>query len=268
MTNSPTLDVWLEGIGLVGPGFDGWSHAQALLTGAEAYTPRATTVPAAVLLPAAERRRAGVAVRISLAIALEAAQHAQRDAGTLATVFTASGADGDNCHTICEALASEERLISPTRFHNSVHNAPAGYWTIAARCMAPSTSLCAYDASFCAGLLEATTQVRATQAPVLLVAYDTAYPQPLRAARPIPDAFGVAFVLAPTRGERAFARLSVTLDGQAPNGCVNPLFEALRHAIPAARSLPLLEAIARREATERVLDYLPGLSLRVGLRPC
>ena len=74
------------------------------------------------------------------------------DASGLVSVFSSSGADGDNCHAICETLAGTDRQISPTRFHNSVHNAPSGYWGIATGAMAPSTSICTYDATFGAGL--------------------------------------------------------------------------------------------------------------------
>ena len=35
--------------------------------------------------------------------------------------------DCDNVHAICESLATPERQVSPTRFHNSVHNAAAGW---------------------------------------------------------------------------------------------------------------------------------------------
>ena len=96
-------------------------------------------------------------------------------------VFSFSGGDGDNCHEICAALASSERLISPTRFHNSVHNAAAGYWSIAYGCTRASTSLCADDASFGAGLLEALAQLACGAPAVLLVAYDVDYPPPLYA---------------------------------------------------------------------------------------
>ena len=57
------------------------------------------------------------------------------DAATLATVFSASGADGHNCHALCEQLATDDRQLSPTRFHNSVHNAAAGYWSVATGAM-------------------------------------------------------------------------------------------------------------------------------------
>src|SRR5690606_42059827 len=52
-------------------------------------------------------------------------------------------------------LASDPRSISRTRFHNSVHNAAAGYWTIGAGCTAAATAVSAGPASFAQGLLEA-----------------------------------------------------------------------------------------------------------------
>src|SRR5262249_59375137 len=119
----------------------------------------------------------------------------------------AAGGDGQNCHEICEVLASAARELSPTRFHNSVHNAPAGYWGIATGATAPANSLCAHDASFAAGLLEALCQVVVDHTPVLLIAYDASYPQPIHSVRPIPDAFGVALLLAPPAGSRSLARL-------------------------------------------------------------
>src|SRR5690606_15774154 len=106
---------------------------------------------------------------------------------------------------------AEDRHISPTRFHNSVTNAPAGYWSIAMRSMAPATVVCAYDGSFSAGLLEAVSQVSDAQRACLLLAYDTDYPEPLRSLRPIPDGFGVALVLAPRPSPEALAYLELSL---------------------------------------------------------
>ena len=61
-----------------------------------------------------------------------------------------------------ETLAGDDPAsISPTRFHNSVHNAAAGYWTIGAHCMQAATAISAYDASFAEGLLEALMQLDA-----------------------------------------------------------------------------------------------------------
>ena len=118
----------------------------------------------------------------------------------LATVFTSSSGDPVNCHALCEALAAPGRLMSPTRFTNSVHNATAGYWHIATQSRAASTSLCGFDASFAAGLLEAAVQCVSGGEPVLLVASDIAYPEPLHALRPTSDALGLALLLAPADG--------------------------------------------------------------------
>ena len=186
----------------------------------------------------------------------------------MASVFASSAADGDTCHAICEQLAGSDRLISPTRFHNSVHNAPAGYWSIATRSMAPSTSVCAYDASLGAGLLEAAALVLARGEAVLLIAYDAPYPEPLRAKRPVPDAFGVALVLAPASSARAQAQLRLRLGAGTPATLADPALEALRRSIPTARALPLLGLLARGERGSVALAYQDGLVLEAEAAPC
>ncbi|MGD9951243.1 MAG: beta-ketoacyl synthase chain length factor [Burkholderiales bacterium] len=254
------LEASLESVALLGPGLPDWETARAVLAGERPYEPAPTQVPPPALLPANERRRSGQAVRVALAVGAP-------PAGGIATVFASSTADGDNCHAICEQLAGEDRLISPTRFHNSVHNAPAGYWSIATRDMHPSTSLCAYDGSFAAGLLEACALVRERREPVLLIAYDATYPEPLRAKRPVPDAFGAGLVLAPSRGVHSLGNLAVALSAEPPRPLADPPLEAMRAAIPTARCLPLLALLARRESGTAILEYLDGLSLAVTAAP-
>ena len=155
----PTLTAYIEGIGLLGPGLTDWPSSQAVLGGQQPYQPHKTVLPPPALLPAAERRRSGAIIKLTLATGLEAIAAAGLDAASLPSVFSSSGGDGENCHAICEMLASDDRQISPTRFHNSVHNAAAGYWGIATGAMTTSSVLSAFDASFGAGLLEALTQV-------------------------------------------------------------------------------------------------------------
>ena len=116
---------------MLGPGLDNWPDAAAVLSGQRAYEPAPTVLPMPTLLPAAERRRTGRVVKLALAVALEATTRAGSEPAQLASVFSSSGGDGHNCHEICQALALDSREISPTRFSNSVHNAAAGYWSIA-----------------------------------------------------------------------------------------------------------------------------------------
>ena len=262
------LTAYIEGIGLLGPGFNDWPGSQGVLAGQQPYQSSPTRLPPPASLPAAERRRSSSIVKLTLATGLEAVTAAGLDAARLPSVFSASGGDGQNCHEICQMLASSDRAISPTRFHNSVHNAAAGYWSIATGAMTASSVLCAFDASFGAGLLEALTQIIVDDTRSLLLACDTPYPEPLHSARPIPDAFGVALVLAPQKTAQAMAQISVSLTDAAADHLHDAALEALRLGIPAARSLPLLRSIAQRQTTRVVLDYLDTARLAVDIVPC
>ena len=262
------LSAYVEGIGALGPGLNNWPETCAVLSGRAAYQAAAAILPTPTILPAAERRRTGRVVKLALAVALEAARQANADPVKLASVFSSSGGDGHNCHEICQSLTLAGREISPTRFANSVHNAAAGYWSIATGAVAESNVLCAFDASFTAGLLEALTQLAVDRGPVLLVAYDTEYPQPLHAKRPIPDAFGVALVLAAQKSATSMARLEAALTSDQHTTLSDPLLEALRQAIPAARCLPLLAALASRTPSETVLEYLDVSRMHVRIEPC
>ena len=264
------MRVFIEGVGVVGPGLRGWQASRPLLAGTEAYVQAPTVVTASDLLPAAERRRVGVPVKLALAAGCEALLNAARDAATTASVFTSSQGDGENLHHICETLLTPERQISPTRFHNCVHNAPAGYWSIAMRCRETSTTLCCHDASFAAGLLDAAVQVVVDGKPLVLIAYDQAYPEPLHAARPISGSFGMALVLTPQATVQAFAVLDIDFAAREENEtCMSdPGLEALRSGVPAARSLPLLGALARNGSETIVVDCAAGNQLRVVVAPC
>jgi hypothetical protein len=264
------MRIFVEGVGLVGPGLRGWHVSRPLLAGAEAYVPAPTIVAASDFLPPAERRRVAVPVKLALAAGCEALLNAARDAAATASVFTSSQGDGENLHRICESLASPEREISPTRFHNCVHNAPAGYWSIAMRCRETSTSLCCHDASFAAGLLDAAAQVAVEDRPVVLIAYDQAYPEPLHAVRPISASFGMAMVMAPQATSRALAALEVSFASRGENETrmSDSGLEALRSGVPAARCLPLLGALARNATETIVVDCAAGNQLRVAVAPC
>lgn len=264
------LTAYIQGIGLIGPGLADWRSGAPAIAGEEAYSPRPTTVPPPEGLPAAERRRTGATVKLALGVAQQAVADAGVDPVSLPAVFSSSGGDGLICHEICETLASTDRQLSPTRFHNSVHNAAAGYWSLATGATAASTALCAHDGSFAAGLLEALVIVTVDRVPVLLSAYETAYPQPLHAKRPLPDSFGIALVLSPAATPNARARLTASLRGgpAAADRLPEPQLEALRRALPAARGLPLLRLLARREPGEVLLDYIAGQCVAVEVSEC
>lgn len=162
----------LEGVGFWANGLPDWSAACAFV--ADGVLPTdAPSKPTPELLAPNERRRAPDSVALALEVAQAACTMAGRDPRTLASVFASTHGDLAITDYICDTLSGAPETLSPTKFHNSVHNAAAGYWTIGADCMAATTAISAYDCSFAQGLLEAAMQSREAAGPVLLVAYDS-----------------------------------------------------------------------------------------------
>ena len=273
------LRVWVQGIGLLAPGIANWPQGQAVLSGSAPYANTPTVLPTPEMLPSAERRRASRVVKLAMAVAAEAVAHAGQNAAELASVFTSSTGDGHNCHALCEALASSNREVSPTRFHNSVHNAASGYWSIATGATPAAQVLGAYDASFGAGLLEAMVQAHTAQAPILLVAGDSEYPPPLHAKRPIADTSALALVLSPTRGPHALAELRMPRRGALRDGDstalaavlngANPALVAATAGMPPLLGLPLVAAMLRPagQPAEVNVEYLPPQVLQLTVVP-
>ena len=276
MTSAASPDVrrlYVDAVAFWAPTLPGWAHARAAFRGEAEPLAIAAKRPSPELLAPAERRRAPDTV----ALALEVAAAATRDAGlapeSLPSIFTSTHGDLAVNDYMCSTLASAPTLISPTRFHNSVHNAAAGYWTIATGCREASTALTAFDASFGAGLLEAATQACADGRPVLLVAFDVEATGALASVTESSGLLACAFVVGPVESERSIAAFDWSLAGGPA------LAPALRSA--AARSLaanamagalPFLEAIAAlpaKDAGEPValtLPLAPSLGLRLVVR--
>ncbi|MBU6448409.1 MAG: beta-ketoacyl synthase chain length factor [Rhodospirillales bacterium] len=261
------MKLFLNAVGLRGPGLDGWEASALILAGKVPYLAAPTAIPPATLLPPNERRRAPQTVRLALAVGAEAFASARLAPADCAAVFASSGGDGETIHDILATLAGPLRELSPTRFHNSVHNVAAGYWSIATGAKTPATSLCAHDGSFVGGLLEAGAQALAAEGMVALIAYDLPYPEPLASVRHIGAAFGVALLLSAVSSTQSLARLEIELCAPDSYACTRPELEDLRRNIPAARVLPLLEALARGEEAAVELDYFDDLALAVRVTP-
>jgi len=266
MTRAPSR-VYVESIGLFATGFENWAQASAILRGEQSFAATDFALPSPEWLPPAERRRTSDIIRLALCAGREALTSANQSITDTFTVFSSSGGSGEVIHQICESLATAEREVSPTRFHNSVHNAPAGYWGIATRNEWPSTSLCAHDASFAAGMLEAVSQANRCTQPVLLLVHDLRYPEPLNSVRAVAGMFSVALLLRATRTSEAkflidvsFAPLESPVSAMA---ITEAALETFRTTNPAARSLPLLTAFANRANDSVILENVNGTRLNL-----
>lgn len=258
-----TLSARIEGIGYWANGLPSWQAARAFaLDGTLAADAHAK--PSPQLLAPNERRRAPESVAVALDVALAACTDAGRDPKTLPSVFASTHGDLAITDYMCATLASgDPAAISPTRFHNSVHNAAAGYWTIGNGCVAATTAISAFDASFAQGLLEALAQLASGADGVLLAAYDAAAIGPAARLWASTGLLGGALVLgAPATGDGV--HLAATLeDGQAPARTGPLCAHSAGNAM--AQMLPLFDALAGR-ADGALLHAGPGRVLRVKLR--
>jgi hypothetical protein len=160
--------------------------------------------------------------------------------------------------------------MSPTRFHNSVHNAPSGYWSIATGAMTAATSIAGFRETFAAGLLEAASQLGDGEGPLLLVAYDVAGIGPMAEVAESGVPFGCAFVLdhAAAAPQAPMLRLAAIAGGGTAVAPGHPGLAALARCNPiAAGAGALLEALATGTAVRLVLPVGTGLDLALVLQP-
>jgi hypothetical protein len=239
-------EAFVDGISFWAQRLPGWEIAGAVLAGRAGPPAVAGRRPTPELLPPAERRRAPDTVALAVEVAARACHAAAVDPAGLASVFATTHADLAITDYLCETLVRAPLHTSPTKFHNSVHNAAAGYWCIATGCHAPYTTLSVHGYSFAAGLLETLLQVASDGRPVLYVAFDIEACGPLVPVTVSRGLLGAGLVLSPVRTTTSLARLSWST---RPGGGVQPTVAQSANAElvggnAMAACLPIYEALA------------------------
>ena len=164
------------------PAADGWIGR---VPGVEAHA----LPPAMAGFDCCNNRLAGLALRSDGFADAVAEAHAEYAAGRIAVVVLGTSTSGVNAAEDAYCRRDGEGML-PTAFHSSVHNAAAGYWSIAMASRQPATCLGCHDWTWAASLLKVMADVAADGEPVLLCCYD----HPLAALRPTMAAFGVGLV--------------------------------------------------------------------------
>jgi hypothetical protein len=202
--------------------------------------------------------------RMAIEVVERAGTAAKFDLSKVATVFGSALGELEIAIEQLEMMLSEEGIVSPARFKNSVHNTAAGVLSIATKNRGFTTALAAGDHSLPAALLEAILVLEdglATEA-VAAVA-DESPPEPLRSAKRENDfeALGVAFALDRSpEGALAKITLAANVDGERFTIPDEYLFN------PCASALGLLRAIEAKKSGTYVLSSPPlaqGWSVRL-----
>lgn len=223
------------------------------------------------LIPLRERRRAPQSVKMAVEVMSQACAMASLNPAAVATVFSSSMGDMEITDYLCRILSSTPLMVSPTRFHNSVHNAATGYWSIATQSHAPASAISAFSHSAPMALLEAAIQASDSGAPVLVVTQEMAAPAALSDACPSKRPFSAALLLAPPQyGSSALASVRYRVARKSVKWPVLPedLHENLS-GNPGARLIPLLAVIAAGKTTPSAqLEFpiTPDLCLDISLK--
>lgn len=236
-------EVRIAGIGLWLDGLPDWAAACAYARGGSTVD-GAPRRPAPQLLAPNERRRAPETVAVALDVALAACQAAGADPASVPSVFASANGEMSITDYMCQTLASDPASLSPTRFHNSVHNAAAGYWTIGAGAHAPATAISAGACSFAQGLVEALAQLADGQRQVLLVGYDGNASGALAQMVPSQGLLGAAVLL-----RRDGPGIGLRARWLPQPACIAPgPLQQLAAANASAAMLPLFDALALGQA--------------------
>ena len=264
------MQLGIAGVGLLSAGLEGWAKGREVLLGTRLLSCDSMPDPDGALLPANERRRSTAGVRWAVHAAQEAMAQSRLDPRDVATVFASSGGEMGVLDQLCRALSTAERIISPTLFHQSVHNTAAGYWGIATSCQQSSTALSCYDDSCAAGFLEAATYATVEDCPVLFVSYDLPAPDPLIRARPIQSAFAAALVLTPRPAAGTSPSVTATLTSSESGELTEMTdveLERLRADNPSGRLLPMLHTLAGTAPAAIRMNILDGQRLLIEVHP-
>jgi hypothetical protein len=213
-----TLQFDLYAAGVLAPGITSLAQLLAISRGTVEPASPALQLPIPQALPANERRRASLVVRLTLACAEQAFQNSPFAPDAVRMVFASDEGTGEVCQQMLAAVTTT-CAISPLLFHNSVHNAPSGYLSIAYRNHQSATSVSLGMHSFAGGLLCAASEATTSGQPVLLLAYDAPLGEAMRSLLAIEHATATAWIIA--SGERsrpgpaALARFELSLQAAA-----------------------------------------------------
>ncbi len=248
------------GCGAWSDSFDSWPALVELLKNKDAVA-NEIKGPKPEVIPANERRRAPLPVRLAVETSWQATQRAGVDPKELCCVFVSGFGDTQLTDYMCKVLATDSKELSPTKFHNSVHNAAAGYWTISTGCEKAANSVAGFQDSVPLALMEAAIQCHEEQVPILITFFDAPVSAVLTDIMGEGSSFSFSMIIAPEQlsfsektSEENILRLNVVSES-----CDWPVLQSEQPALqrcysnnPSARILPLLEVLLGVSGTKEL----------------
>jgi hypothetical protein len=243
------LSAYLRGVGLwtpAHPHFQAWLAAGAPddLTAPEQGK---RALPAAELLHPRLRRRTSVLTRASVTALEAAVAQGGAQLGAVRLILVSSFGEIETTVELLAQLAEPQGPVSPTKFHNSVHNTATGYMSIASGNAGEATALAGGPHNLEIGLLELFSGLAIDGGDAVLLLAEERIPAPFE--RPDADpTFAVAlhFGAEPARawhGASLDLRVGLAAVNAADAGPALPIGALASMVSP---TVALLRAIAER----------------------
>jgi hypothetical protein len=226
--------VYVRGLGFFTPGFatpEAWSDRKE-----DSSIER----PEAAILEGPLRRRATPLSRLAIESLVQATNAAQADLSTISTIWATAHGEHTPAIKMLRMMRTGEGRVSPTQFHNSVHNTASGYASIASKNTGRSTTLTGGSELVGAALLEAWCLLEECGGDVGVILADEPL-QPPYAMEPPTAPLSLAFVLS-SEERGALGCLTGLRRCVAPAVATDARFGYL-HIAPA---VALLESLVRR----------------------
>lgn len=235
---------YIEHIGLQAPGLEGWKDSLQILQGHLPYKAEPLSKYSPQFLPPNERRRTTPTIKLALRTAESAVQeYSKADIANMPTLFCCVDGDTEISAKMTRAILQDEPMVSPIHFHNSVHNAPAGYWMIGQGNQQAASAISAGQYQVGNSLIEGMSQLHETSSKILLVMYDLPVDPVIETYQPEMTVFGVGLIISFQKTENSLAKLELSLTP----GQVTPPKDEWFGENGAAQLLPLLKALAKRQ---------------------
>jgi hypothetical protein len=234
---------YVRGVGLWTPGYPSplaWCSGEA--------DPEATK-PSASLLEGPLRRRATPLTRMGIEVLQQVAAIGKADLATIPSVWATAHGEHSAAIALLGMMQRGEGKLSPTKFHNSVHNTASGYASISSGNCAPSTTLTGGAELVASAFIEAACMLDEFDRDIAMVLADEPLLPPFDRAD-ASTALAIALLLSP-RADGAFAMLSdVRRDAVAP-----VKHHALFGSLHVSAGLPLIERIVEGRGGTVALEF-------------
>lgn len=230
--------IYLRGVGLWTPGFPNpgaWLRGEA--------DPDVTT-PEARILEGPLRRRASPLTKISVEVFDQVVRGSGADPKTVQTIWATAHGEHGTAIKLLKMMLRGEGKLSPTHFHNSVHNTSSAYTSIAHGNAAGSTTLTGGPELVSSAILEAFCHLDQGATEVVVVVGDEPLHEPFhRSDMQAPLALSFCFG---REAEGAVARLSDFRRNELPS---TKLHDRLGGLYVSAGLQLLEQAVAQKPGT-------------------